>query len=106
MELPIPTSVVDQSLLTQFHMKMKGCFTIGQLYQRRFVTVYYQNFPPYPLKKVSDKQQGMLARVLAVTHIQTLKIVSYKKLGYGISLFDEGPSTGCQTNSNTGSCFI
>ena len=32
MELPIPTSLVDQSLLTQFHMKMKGCFTTVQLY--------------------------------------------------------------------------
>ena len=42
--LPIPTSLVDQSLLTQFHMKMMGCFTIGQLYQWRFV--YYQHFPP------------------------------------------------------------
>ena len=50
MELPIPTSLVDQSLLTQFHMKIKPCFTIGQLYQWRFVTVYYQNFPPYPHK--------------------------------------------------------
>ena len=51
MELPIPTSLVDQSLLTQFHMKMKGCFTIGQLYQWRFVIdLYYQHFPPDLLK--------------------------------------------------------
>ena len=27
---------------------------------------------------LSVKQQGMLARVLAVTHIQTLKVVPYK----------------------------
>ena len=33
---------------------------------------------PTEVKKLSDKQQGMLARVLAVTHIQTLKVVSYK----------------------------
>ena len=30
------------------------------------------------VKKVSDKQQGMLAGVVTVTHIQTLKVVSYK----------------------------
>ena len=28
MELPIPTSLVDRSLLIQFHMETKGCFTI------------------------------------------------------------------------------
>ena len=50
MELPIPTSLVDRSLLTQFHMVMMGCFTIEQLYQWRFVTVYYRHFPPDPLK--------------------------------------------------------
>ena len=38
MELPIPTSLVDRSLLTRFHMETKGCFTIEQLYQWTFVT--------------------------------------------------------------------
>ena len=33
MELPIPTSLVDQSPLIRFHMEMKGCFTIEKLYQ-------------------------------------------------------------------------
>ena len=33
MELPIPTSLVDRSLLTRFHMETKGCFTIEKLYQ-------------------------------------------------------------------------
>ena len=33
---------------------------------------------PTLVKKLSDKQQGMLARELAVTHIQTLKVVSCK----------------------------
>ena len=37
MKLPIPTSLVDQSHLT---METMGCFTIEQLYQWRFVTVY------------------------------------------------------------------
>ena len=40
MELPIPTSLVDRSLLTRFHMETKGCFTIEKLYQWRSVTVY------------------------------------------------------------------
>ena len=33
MELAIPSSLVDQSLLTRFHIEMMGCFTIEQLYQ-------------------------------------------------------------------------
>ena len=46
------TSLVDQSLLTlEFHMKMKDCFTIGQLFQWRFV--YYQHFPPERLRSRS-----------------------------------------------------
>ena len=53
MELPIPTSPVDQSLLTQFHMERMGCFTIEQLYQWRPVTVYYRHFPPDRLKSRS-----------------------------------------------------
>ena len=36
MELPIPTSLVDRSILTRFHMETKGCFTIEKLYQWRF----------------------------------------------------------------------
>ena len=36
MELPIPTSLVDRSSLTRFHMETKGCFTIEKLYQWRF----------------------------------------------------------------------
>ena len=40
MELPIPTSLVDRSLLTRFHMETKGCFAIEKLYQWRSVTVY------------------------------------------------------------------
>ena len=39
MELPIPTSLVDRPLLTRFDMETKGCFTIEQLYQWRFVAV-------------------------------------------------------------------
>ena len=47
----------------------------------RFVTVYIQStFSAWSteVKNLLDKQQGMLARVLAVAHIQTLKVASYK----------------------------
>ena len=47
--------------------------------------MYYQHFTharPTLVKKLSVKQQGTLAQVLTVTHIQTLKMVSYKYLGY------------------------
>ena len=40
MELPIPTSLVDRSLLIRFHMETKGCFTIEKHYQWRSVIVY------------------------------------------------------------------
>ena len=50
MELPIPTSLVDRSRLTRFHMETMGCFTIEQLYHWRFVTVYYRHFLPDRLK--------------------------------------------------------
>ena len=77
MELPMPTSLVDRSLLIQFHMEMMGCFTTEEVYQWRFVTVYYRHFPPDQLK-----QEGIRLTAgdvgLAVTHIQTLKVVSYK----------------------------
>ena len=76
--LKLSTSLVDRSLLTRFHKEMMLCFTIEQLYQWRFVTVYYQHFPPdqptVNQEGIRLKQQGMLA----VTHIQTLKVVSYK----------------------------
>ena len=70
MELPIPTSLVDRSLLIRFHMETKGCFTIEKLYQWRFVTVYYRHFPPDRIRS--------------------------RRLTAG----DGGPSTGCQTHSN------
>ena len=78
MKLLIPTNLVDQSLLTRFHMETMGCFTIEQLHQWRFVTVYYRHFQPDRLKsrKYQINSRGMLARVLAVTHIQTPKVVS------------------------------
>ena len=72
MELPIPTSLIDQSLLTQFHMKMKGCFTIGQLYQCRFVTVYYLIF----------------------------RLIYLNQEGIRLTAGDVGLSTGCHTHSN------
>ena len=53
MELPISTSLADRSLVTRFHMETKGCFTKEQLYQWRFVTVYYRHFPPDQLKSRS-----------------------------------------------------
>ena len=40
MKLPIPTSLVDRSHLTRFHMETMVCFTIEQLYPWRFVTMY------------------------------------------------------------------
>ena len=81
MELPIPTSLVDRSLLTQFHMETKGCFTIEQLYQFTFVTciciigIFRQTNLSQEAIRLTAGDGG---RVLAVTHIQTLKIVSYK----------------------------
>ena len=74
MELPIPTSLVDRSLLTRFHMETKGCFTIEQLYQWTFVTCICTIgiFRQTNFSQEEVKQQGLLARVLAVTHIQTL----------------------------------
>ena len=51
MELPIPTSLLEQSLLTRFQMETKGCSTIEQLYQWRFRSAEYdQHFPPDRLK--------------------------------------------------------
>ena len=50
MKLPIPTNLVDRSLLTRFHMETIVCFSIEQLYQWRFLTVYYWHFPPDRLK--------------------------------------------------------
>ena len=79
MELPIPTSLVDRSLLIRFHMETKGCFTIEQLYQWRSVTVY------------------------------TIGIFCQTDLGQEairLTAGDGGPSTGCQTHSNAESCFI
>ena len=73
MELPIPTSLVDQSPLIRFHMEMKGCFTIEKLYQWRFVTVY------------------------------TIGIFRQTDLGQEairLTEGDGGPSTGFQTHSN------
>ena len=64
MELPIPTSLVDRSLLTQFHMETMCCFTTEQVYQvkscdkrvqtpGRFIngdlSQYKVHFPPDPL---------------------------------------------------------
>ena len=56
MELPIPTSLVDRSLLTQFHMEMMGCFTTEQVYQWRFVTVYILGVTLAQLVKASVGQ--------------------------------------------------
>ena len=78
MELP---NLVDRFLLTPFHMETMVWFTIEQLYQWRFVALYIlSTFSAWSteVKKLSDIQQGMLARVLAVTHIQILKVASYK----------------------------
>ena len=50
MKLPIPTSLVDRSHLTRFYMERMVCFTIEQLYQWRYLTVYYRHFPPDRLK--------------------------------------------------------
>ena len=78
MELPIPTSLVDRSLLTRFHMETMGCFTIKQLYQWRFVTCTIGIF----------RQTDLSQEVIRLT------------------AGDGGPSTGCQTHSNALSCVI
>ena len=76
MKLPIPTSLVDQSHLTRFHMETMGCFTNRTPLSMEISHGILSAFSACSIevKKVSDKQQGMLARVLAVTHIQTLKV--------------------------------
>ena len=51
MELPVTTSLLDQSLLTRFQMETKGCSTIEQLYQWRFrLAEYDRHFLPDRLK--------------------------------------------------------
>ena len=73
MELPIPTSLVNRSLLTQFHMEMMGCFTIEQLYQWIFVTVYT---------------------------IGIFRLIRLNQEGIRLTAGDVGPSTCCHTHSN------
>ena len=74
MELPIPTSLVDRSLLTRFHMETKGCFTIEQLYQWRFVTCR----PTIAIFCQTDLSQEAIR----------------------LTAGDGSPSPGCQTYSN------
>ena len=47
------TNRLSSSLLTRFHMETMVCFTVEQLYQWRFVTLYYRHFPPDRLKSRS-----------------------------------------------------
>ena len=55
MKLPIPTSLMDRSHLTRFHMEMMGCFTTEQLYQwssHRILSAFSAR--PTLAKKLSD----------------------------------------------------
>ena len=74
MELPIPTSLVDRSLLTRFHMETKGCFTIEQLYQWTFVT--------------------------CICIIGIFRQTDVSQEAIRLTAGDGGPSTGCHTHSN------
>ena len=89
MELPIPTSLVDRSLLTQFHMEMMGCFTIEQPYQWRFVTVYYRHFPPDQLSQESirltegDGGPSMMMMMIFVINVFRLQGCPHLGQGHG-----------------------
>ena len=78
MKLPIPTNLVDRTLLTRFHMETMLFYyrtALSMEISHGILSAFSARSTE--VKKVSDKQQGMLARVLAITHIQTLKVVSY-----------------------------
>ena len=78
MELPIPTSLVNRSPLIRFHMETKGCFKsfINGDVSQYTIAIFCQTDLGQEAIRLTGGDGG--SSILAVKHIQTLKVVSYK----------------------------